>query len=565
MVDRNPEIEEALLRSRMKGEKLISNVRLFLILVLLALASFIFIKSAGDKGLGKAILEKSFLVEFLSLAVATVYSFWVLGRIKRNRYLNAIKYISPFIEMSLLTVIMYYNADSPRNALIMTGSPTFLYLVFLILCSFRNSPSSVIFAGVYATICYAVLSLTAMNALKVFEQGGNVFTNGFSRIVQLDWDDELIKPLIFMVATGLLASLSRRFNRTVTDQIRASAEREGLKGVLVENVRQVSESLVASGKSLVTTYGDFAKRVEGLVESSRRIGEETAEEYGVIETTTTTIVDMIGSVGRVSGSIKEQAFLVGETAAAIAEMEGSIRTITETSQRASVVAQTLFAAAKEGEAAAAEACNAILDTERCSRQIEEIVELITGIAGRTDLLSMNAAIEAAHAGETGKGFAVVAEEIRRLSETSGSNAKQIGTILKEIIGRIQNSTALSQKASLKLQSILNDADMTKGINSTIQNAMEEEVRTVNAIVKSLTSLETITATVKESSQRQSEAGAGLTDAVAKLRKEADSVSGLVDGQQNECGGILKLTAAFDSVVKDNDATIERLEAMIRKV
>jgi methyl-accepting chemotaxis protein len=558
-------VQESILQARMRGERLIAIVRLIIIPILLFLAVFVFYREAERNGFIYALRNSAFVVQLIALLVATAYSFWQLNRIKRRHYHNFMKYVSPFIEITLLSIIHYVNAAPPRNALIITGSPTFLYFVFIILCALRNSPGSVVFTGIYAAVCYAALSFNALAVLKVFEGDGVQFTNSFSQIIRLDWDDEMIKPLSFIMSTILLAYLAHRFNKTVTDQIRTSAEREDLKGVLVENVRQVSQNLIASGKSLVVTYGEFSRRIEQLVGSSRRIGEETAEEYGVIEATTRTVGDMIGSIGTVTGSIKEQAFLVGETAAAIAEMEGSIRTISETSQRANAVAQNLFNAAKEGETAVAEVCNAILDTERYSRQIEEIVELITGIAGRTDLLSMNAAIEAAHAGDAGRGFAVVADEIRRLSETSGSNAKQIGDILKDIIVRIQNSTALAQRASIKLQSILNDADMTKGINSTIQTAMEEEVKTVNAIVKSLTSLEAITSSVKESSLRQSDAGSGLTASITKLKKEADTVSGLIEHQQSECGGIVKLTASFDSVVKNNDAIVEQLEGLIRKV
>ncbi len=565
MEERIPEVEAAILRSRMQGERLIAIIRLFLIVILFALAALIFVREVDSVGLIPALSQLAFISEAIGLMLAAGYSIWVLRRVKKNRYHNSIKYVSPFIEITLMTIIAYFNADYPRNGLILTGAPTFMYFIFLVLSLFRNSPSSVIFTGVYSAACYTALSMNSLSLLKIFQEKGNLFTSAFGQYIRVDWDDEAIKPLIFLIVTALLAYLARRFNRTVTEQIRASADRESLKGILVENVRQVSEKLIASGKSLVAAYGEFSRGIGELIGSSHRIGEETTEEYGVIESTTKTVGDMIGSIGSVTGSIKEQSFLVGETAAAIAEMEGSIRTITETSQRANSVAQSLFGAAKEGEAAVAEARDAILDTERYSRQIEEIVEIIAGIAGQTDLLSMNAAIEAAHAGEAGRGFAVVADEIRRLSETSGSNAKQIGDILKEIIVRIQNSTTLAQRATEKLQSILNDADMTKGINSTIQSAMEEEVRTVNEIVKSLTSLETITAAVRESSLRQSEAGAGITASITKLRKEADSVSGLIKRQQSEAGSIVKLTAAFDAVVKGNDAIVEQLEGLIRKM
>ncbi len=556
---------ESILRARMNGERLIAITRLFLLIPLSFFAVFIFSKRSSEVGALRAATEPAYLVDFLGLLTGLLFSVWVLRQLKKNKYHNSIKFVSPFIDITLLNCIVYTNALYPNMSLIITGAPTFLYFLFIILSAFRNSPASVVFTGAYAMISYGLLAANALSLMKVFEEGGKTFLNAFSRTIRLDWDDELLKPLVFLIATVLLTYLARRFNRMVADQIKLSIEREKLKEVLVGNVKQVSGDLFAAGRTLSSTYGDFSTRINSLVGCSRKIGDETTAEYDVIESTTKTVADMIRSIETVADNIKEQAFLVGETAAAIAEMEGSIRMITDTSQKANEVARNLYSAARDGEAAVSEVYNAITETERGSRQIEEIVELITAIASKTNLLSMNAAIEAAHAGESGRGFAVVADEIRRLAETSGSNAKQIGTILKDTLARIQNIMSLAQRATAKLQSILKDADRTQGINSTIQDAMEEEMRTIGEIMKSLASLEKITGDVKETSVRQSEGSAGLMGSVTRLEKQADAVSTLVQGQVTECGSITGLTETFNSVVKDNGAIIEKLEDLISKI
>jgi methyl-accepting chemotaxis protein len=557
--------QESILRARMQGERLIAITRLILMVPLSLFILLVFLKKAAEVGVVKAMGDATFSIELLCLVAALIYTLWILRQLKRDRYFNSIKYLSPFIEVTLLNIIMFANATYPGVSLIITGAPTFLYFVFLALCAFRNSSSSVLFMGIYAAISYLALSFRSLSILKIFQDDGKFFTNAFSQIVRLDWDDEIIKPVAFLLTAILLSSLARRFNRTVKDQIETSIERERLKEVFVDNVKQVSENLLSSGKALSKTYKEFSERIGEMVGSSRKIGDETSAEYGIIEATSKTVTDMIRSIEAVTGNIKEQSFLVGETAAAIAEMESSIRTITDTSQKASAVAQNLFSAAKDGGGAVSEVYNAIIETEKSSRQIEEIVGLITGIAATTNLLSMNAAIEAAHAGEAGRGFAVVADEIRRLAETSGSNAKQIGDILKDILTRIQNITALAQQANEKLQSILSDADQTKGINSTIQNAMEEELRTVNEIIKSLSSLENITGQVKDASIRQSEGSTGLVASVNQLKKQADNVSGLTQDQVAQCGNINTLSSSFNSVVQNNDTIIEQLDGLVKKI
>jgi methyl-accepting chemotaxis protein len=565
MENSNRIAKEFLLGSQVKGERIITIIRLILLIPLFLFIIIVFIKSSIENGFLSAIREPLYMIELGCLLVFLPYSFWLLGQLKKNKYFTVIKYLSPFIDITLLSIIVLMNAPSFRIALIMTGAPTFIYFVFLVLSVLRNSISSVIFTGGYITLIYSFFTYHAMSLLRIFDGNGKVFTNSFGKIVQLDWDDEMIKPLVFLIVTVLLAYLASRFNKMVVEQTRMSVDREQLKEVFINNVRQVSENLFASGKSLSSTYDDFSGRIDELVNQSRKIGNETNEEYKIIESTSKTITDIIGSIEAVTGHIKEQAFHVGETAAAIGEMESSIRTITDSSQKASDIAQSLFSAAKKGGEAVSDVYQAIIETERSSKQIEEIVELITGIASTTDLLSMNAAIEAAHAGDAGRGFTVVADEIRKLAETASINANQISNILKEIIGKIKNIEELAQEANRKLDSIFNDAGETSKINSIVQNAMEEELKTVNDLLKTLISLKSITEEVKNVSVEQSEGSKVLLVSVERLKKQADNISVHIDSQLSGCGIINELVNNFNSVVKNNNTVIDQLEELINKI
>jgi methyl-accepting chemotaxis protein len=302
-----------------------------------------------------------------------------------------------------------------------------------------------------------------------------------------------------------------------------------------------------------------------MIRSSRKIEQETNEEHRVVETTSKTITDIITSIETVSGNIRNQAHLISETVSAIEEMNGSIRMITDTSQKASAVAKDLLSAAELGGDTVNDVYQAILETEKESKKIEEIVEIISGIAGTTNLLSMNAAIEAAHAGDAGRGFAVIAEEIGKLAETSGANANQIADILKDIYERIGNIAGLAQNANTKLDAIVTDAHQTTQINSTVRSAMEEELKTVSDMTLSLHGLNTITEDVKRASSVQSEGGSGLLDSVTMLKNQADNVLSLVRNQMEELTKIDELSRALNATVMGNEKIVEKLEGLLKKI
>ncbi len=557
--------QDAILQSRISGERVIAITRLILIGPLFLFSLFVFFRKAAETSLATAFSEPVYLIEFISMIGVCLFSVWILRQMKRKVYRDYIKYVSPFVDITLLTLIVFANAAFPRVALIQTGGPTFIYFVFLVVSTLRNSPTSVIFTGAYIMICYALLSINSLSVLGAFNDATKVFTNPLGKIVSIDWDDELMKELAFAITTCLLAWVARRFNTMILQQTRMAEERATLRETLIGNVKEVSGNLFTSRKTLADTYTEFSARIAQMLEASQRIEAETTKEYRVVDSTTATITELSASINQVANSIGRQAHLIAETVAAIEEMGGSIRTITDTSQKASGIARGLLDAANDGGQAVADVNTAAAETEKQSKKIEEIVNVISEIAEQTNLLSMNASIEAAHAGRAGAGFAVIAGEIRKLAENSAVNARQVGKILKDIVVGIQNIGALAKNANQKLTSILGDAKETTNINSMIQNAMEEELRTVNEMMGSLRSLNGITDEVKNAATEQSTGGVGLMQSVTDLKGQADSVSSLITNQMKDYTTIAELSKALSAVVSANEKIIAQLEGLVKSM
>ena len=219
---------------------------------------------------------------------------------------------------------------------------------------------------------------------------------------------------------------------------------------------------------------------------------------------------------------------------------------------------------ESGKAALDKITNAIQSVAEESRGLLEISSVISNIAGETNLLAMNAAIEAAHAGDTGKGFAVVADEVRKLAESSADQTKTIEAALQKITASIDVVSQYSSEVVEKFISIEKEIATVSQQEHSIRITMEEQSANSKNVLNSITTLNDLTQKVQKSSYEMLEGSSQVTHEAKNMNVITQEISG---GMNEMAAGADQITESVNTVntlAVDTKNSIDALTAEVSK-
>ena len=211
-----------------------------------------------------------------------------------------------------------------------------------------------------------------------------------------------------------------------------------LRGIVLK-LKEVGTSSSDLGASLASNTQEISASTVEISSTMRSMSERTAFLYDEIAKSNTAVEGVNGYIEKVVSMIEDQAASVNESSAAITQMIANVANIERATETKIALTERLRGLAKGSDESMRKDVDAMDDISKSTETISEMIQVINQVATQTNLLAMNAAIEAAHAGDFGKGFSVVADEIRKLAETTASNAKDISGSLGQIISRIKEA------------------------------------------------------------------------------------------------------------------------------
>ncbi len=361
-----------------------------------------------------------------------------------------------------------------------------------------------IFLMVFNTVLLYFLMVKALKPLlktsKAFNDLSGANADLTQRIEQKSQDE------IGMVAYGF-NNFIEKLQNIVTDIKDSNLTLNDVNDSLQNIIGEASAALTQVGLNIEDVGNEIEKQIETVSSSS-----------SAMESLSEIIDEMTGKVGLQTQSMDAASGVVQQMVGNIGDVSGSIKSIYQ-------IYEDFYQESQSGlekQKVLDESVKLILDQ---SKMLQKANTVIANIANQTNLLAMNAAIEAAHAGSSGQGFSVVADEIRKLSETSSVQSKTIAQQLKNIVHSIDDVARTSESSGAIFKSVSDKIQMTNEKISMLNESMEEQQAGTNEILTALATMDNYTRDVISISSTLTELKKSL---VGQIKVLVDSTKNMQD-------------------------------------
>ena len=348
-----------------------------------------------------------------------------------------------------------------------------------------------------------------------------------------------------------IADLSHSFNQTI-EKI----------GFTVRNVANSTLDMQKTGETLAVNVFETASSISQISKNILKVKDQAESQSASVSEATANVEQILQTIKQLDGRIESQAANVVQSSSAIEEMVANISSVTKILDQSDSAIKELADATVYGKDAL-HLSNSV--TQKIAEESGSLIEasnVIQHIASQTNLLAMNAAIEAAHAGEAGRGFAVVADEIRKLAEESSLQGKSISSALKKFSEEIYILASSSKTVEEKFNAIFSLAENVKSMSSSVMAAMRAQESGSHKVLSAIHDINNITVDVQTGSGEMLKAG---EDAVKEMNRLEGLTQIINNSIQEMSAGTSQIQTSCSEVKGISQKNKMNIEALAQEV
>ena len=289
-------------------------------------------------------------------------------------------------------------------------------------------------------------------------------------------------------------------------------------------IKATSRRSVEIKEELISTASESSASAYEIRTNTVAIESSITKLTSTIHEAASAVGDVIKNIRDLQTYLDSQSAMVEESSASVQQMITSIGNIAEVSRRKLEATSSMIDSVNKGGQNLALTTSIIEEITNSMDEIKGAAAIIQGISSQTNLLAMNAAIEAAHAGEAGRGFAVVADEIRKLAEVSALNSKRISGVLKDVVRKTSSASVAGKNTRESFNLISTEANGVSGALEEIASSMTELRTGSEQIRDAMLDLQRASSEVDQSRSSMLESSSHSEEAMGIVERIAVEVS-----------------------------------------